>query len=122
MHKQQGSSYVYVVLSRKVFAVDVLNRVVSGNASVVHDNVELELASLGMRKVVLGDLNQVLGSILRAHAGLDAQRFDAIFGLEFRRKIFGDLGGRVGCIIDDNIAALAGQITRNLDTDAFAGQ
>lgn len=63
MHKEQWASHVDVELSGKVFAVDVFDVVVAGDASIVDDDVELELARLGVLEVVLGDFYEVLRAV-----------------------------------------------------------
>jgi hypothetical protein len=97
-----------VELPRKVLAVDVLHEVVARYTSIVDDDIQLEFSSLGVRKIVLGHLHQVLGPVLRTHAGLHCQCLDPILGRQFGRKVFGGLGRGVGGVVDDYVAAFTG--------------
>jgi hypothetical protein len=49
---------------------------------------------------------------------LYANGFDAIFGLEFVGEVLCGLGRRVGGIIDDDVAALAGEVAGDFNTDS----
>jgi len=117
LQQQQRTAHIDVELSGKVLAVDILNVVVARDTGVVDDDVELELAALRVRKIVLSDFDQVLRSILGAHARLHCQRLDTILGGQLRGKVLGGLGRRVGRVVEDEVAAFVGQVARDFDTN-----
>jgi hypothetical protein len=49
---------------------------------------------------------------------LYADSLDAIFGLEFGGEVFGGLGGRVGGVVNDDVAAFASEVAGDFDTDS----
>lgn len=119
LHEEQGSTNIDVVLSRKLLAVDVFYQVVAGHACVVDDDANLELAGFWVLEVVFGYLDNVLGTILGAHVGLHDDGLDAMFGLEFGGELFGDFGGRIRGVVEDEVAALAGQVSCDGSTNTW---
>lgn len=117
LQQQQRAPHIDVELSGKVLAVNILDIVVARDTGVVDNHVELELAALRVRKIVLGDFDKVLRPIFGAHARLHCQRLDSILGGQLRGKVLGGLGGRVGGVVEDEVAAFVGQVARDFDAD-----
>jgi len=81
LDQKQGSAHIDLVQLGKVGAIAVLDVQVRGHASVVDDDVDLQLARLGVREVVQRLLDEVCRTILRAHVCLYAERVDAVLFL-----------------------------------------
>lgn len=79
LQQEKRASNVDVVLPRKILAVYSLNSVVSSNASVVDDDINLEFSSLLMGEVVLRNFYDVLRTVLVPHVCLHGNGLDIVF-------------------------------------------
>lgn len=82
LHEEKRTADVDVVEVGKVRSVALFNCQVAGDACVLDDDVDLHLVALGVREVVLCNVNDVGGTVFGAHVGLDRDAFDAVCVLE----------------------------------------
>lgn len=109
-HEEERAADIDVVEESEVVAVALFDGEVAGDAGVVDDDVDLQLAGLGVREVVLGHLDEVRGAVLGAHVCLDGQAFDAVGVLQLLGELLGLVGRGLGCVVDHETCAFAGEV------------
>lgn len=100
-HEEQRTADVDVVERREIRRVAVLNRQVARDARVLHDDVDLQLAALGVLEVVRGHVDDVRGAVFSAQVGLHGKAFHAVGLLQSLGELLRFLGRGVGCVVDD---------------------
>ena len=78
LYQQQWTQNIDLILPLVVLNRAFFNRQVPGNAGVVYDDVDLELARLRVREVVLGCCDYVGWASGRAHVGLNYEGWYAM--------------------------------------------
>ena len=95
LKEENRSKYIDGVLLVESICGDILQHLISCNSSIVDDDVDLELAGLGMRKVVLCRGNEMSWAVRVPKIGLNRQCLYAMVILEGRAQGFGLLSRRV---------------------------
>lgn len=108
--EQHGAQDINAILPLILVDGDILQQLIAVHASVVDQDIDLELAGLGVREVVLGRADQVGGPGGNAHVGLDDEAGHAVLLGEGLGELLGDLGGLVGRVVDDQGGALGGEV------------
>ena len=95
LHQQQRTQHINFILPLVVLNRALLNLQIPGDASVVYEDVDLELSCLGVREVVLGCVDYVCWASWRAHIGLDYECGYAVLLGEEVGELGAGLGGGV---------------------------
>lgn len=110
LREQHRAQDINAILPLVLVDGDILQQLIAVHASVVDQDINLELAGLGVREVVLGRADQVGGPGGNAHVGLDDEAGHAVLLAEGLGELLGDLGGLVGRVVDDQGGALGGEV------------
>lgn len=94
---------------------------VEGDAGVVDEDVDLEFAVRG-REVLAGERNELGWAGGRAEVGLDGDRADVVGGGEVVCDGGGEVGGGGRSVVDDQVAALGGEVLGDGRADAWGSQ
>lgn len=107
-HKEERAAHVDVVERGEVVAVAFFHCQIAGQSSVVDNDIDLQLATLRVREVVLGHLYKVGRAGFGAHVCLHGQAFDAVGFLQALGELLCFVGRRVGSVVDHEAGAFAG--------------
>ena len=108
LHEEERAPDVDVVLAREFGGVDGGDAAVLRDPRVVDDDVDLELARLGVGEAVLGHVDDVGRTGLGAHVGLERDGFDGELVLKFGGEVGRFLRGRGRGVVHEDGAAFAG--------------
>lgn len=78
MEQENGSQNIDLITPFELTDLDLGKLLVLGDTGIVDQDIDLEFAGLGMRKVVFGCVDDMVCAGFVGHVGLDDQSRDAV--------------------------------------------